>query len=99
MRPDSPRQPGLSFASVLDQLRQAAERRPVFSKDMPQYTDHLWDEDFLALFSHSFLIREPAKVLTSVHKNWPEFVAKEIGFAEQRALFDRLWERDGAPPR
>ena len=66
---------------------------------MPQYTDHLWSEDFLGLFKHSFLIRDPAKVLTSVYKNWPEFAAKEIGFEEQRALFDRLWERDGrAPP-
>ncbi len=99
LEPDSPRQPGLSFASVLAQLKQAAAHKPVFLKDFPQYTDHMWSDEFLALFRHSFLIRDPAKVLTSVYKNWPEFYAKEIGFDELRKLFDILCERDGkAPP-
>ena len=99
LTPDSPRQPGLNFASVQADLERAARQGQVFTKDMPQYTDHLWDDAFLGLFQHSFLIRDPAKVLTSVHKNWPEFVAKEIGFEEQRRLFDRLCEESGeAPP-
>ena len=99
LEPDSPRQPGLTFDSVLASLKDAARKRPVFSKDMPQYTDHRWDEAFLGLFRHSFLIRDPAKVLTSCHRNWPVFVAKEIGFDDQRRLFDRLCDRDGeAPP-
>ena len=98
LQADSPRTPGLTFASVLAKLMAAAEARPVFSKDMPQFTDHLWSEDFLGHFRHSFLIRDPAKVLTSCHRNWPVFVAKEIGFDDQRRLFDRLCERDGTPP-
>ena len=42
LTPDSPRQPGLTFASVLANLKGAAEKRPVFSKDMPQFTEHMW---------------------------------------------------------
>ncbi len=94
---DSPRQPGLTCDSVLTDLKTAAKKKPVFSKDMPQFTDHLWTDEFLATFQHSFLIRDPAKVLTSVHKNWPEFVMKEIGFIELRDLFDRLSEMHGGP--
>lgn len=98
LTPESPRQPGLSYASVLAQLERAAKQGPVFLKDMPQYTDHLWTEEFLGLFRHSFLIRDPAKVLTSVHKHWPEFVDKEVGFEEQRRLFDQLCDAQGTPP-
>ncbi|MEQ8652664.1 MAG: hypothetical protein RIC87_09405 [Kiloniellales bacterium] len=99
LTPESPRQPGLTIVGVLQRLLKAAEERPVFSKDMPQYTDHLWDEAFLGRFCHSFLIRHPAKVLSSCARNWDHFVPKEIGFDDQRRLFDRLAERDGrAPP-
>ncbi len=99
IQPDSPRKPGLTYDGVLDALKSAAQSKPVFSKDMPQFTDHLWTDEFLSHFSHSFLIRDPAKVLSSCHRNWSEFVTKEIGFDDQRRLFDRLCERDGkAPP-
>ena len=33
-----------------------------------------------------------------MYKHWPDFVLKEIGFVEQRQLFDRLWKQAGAPP-
>ncbi len=96
--PDSPRTPGLTFDSVWQSLLAAAEAGPVFSKDFPHYVEHLWSDDFLARFDHSFLIRDPAKVATSMYKHWPDFVLKEIAFVEQRALFDRLWAQSGAPP-
>ncbi len=101
---DSPRKPGLSFAAVIQRLQQAASKRKVFSKDMPQFTDHLWSDDFLARFRHSFLIRDPAKVLASLQRSWDKkgdttgFTRNEIGFDEQRALFDRLWQKSGIPP-
>ncbi|MEM7427190.1 MAG: sulfotransferase family protein [Pseudomonadota bacterium] len=94
---DSPRQPGLNYDTVLARLTAAAEKRPVFSKDMPQFTDHLWTDEFLNTFQHSFLIRDPSKVLTSVHRNWPHFVMREIGFVELRDLFDRISDRQGGP--
>ena len=93
----SPRKPGLSFASVQEKLLQAAHKRPVFIKDMPQFTDHLWDSAFLGRFRHSFLIRDPAKVLASLQRSWDKkgdtvgFTRNEIGFDEQRHLFDTLF--------
>jgi hypothetical protein len=101
---DSPQKPGLSFASVLRKLNETARKRPVFSKDMPQFTDHLWDEEFLAQFRHSFLIRDPARVLASLERSWAKsgdsniFTRNEIGFDEQRRLFDILSEKHDRPP-
>jgi hypothetical protein len=100
----SPRKPGLNFSVVLERMQAAARNRPVFSKDMPQFTDHLWEDGFLDCFEHSFLIREPAKVLASLHRSWTKagsdegFTRNEIGFDEQRALFDRLCDKLGQAP-
>ncbi len=98
LRDDSPRQPGLTTRGQFEMLCEAATKGPVFVKDFPNYTDHLWDDEFLGRFNHSFLIRNPAKVLPSVHKQWDDFLAEEIGFDVQRRLFDLLSERLGAAP-
>ncbi|MCP4332747.1 MAG: sulfotransferase family protein [Gammaproteobacteria bacterium] len=101
---DSPRKPGLNFDTVLARLQAAANRRPVFSKDMAQFTDHLWQGDFLDNFEHSFLIRDPAKILTSLQRSWIKlnnaegFTRNEIGFEEQRGLFDLLCDKHGSAP-
>ena len=96
---DSVRTPGLTLASVLETLKIAASKGPVFSKDFPHYIDHMWSDELLDLFNHSFLIRDPAKTITSMYDKWPDFHEKEVGFAEQRELFDRLCDKYGeAPP-
>lgn len=95
---ESLRTPGLTLESVLENLKAMAARGPVFSKDFPHYIDHLWDDGLLALFNHSFLIRDPAKTISSMYDKWPDFHPKEVGFLEQRALFDRLCDKYGAPP-
>jgi hypothetical protein len=100
----SPRKAGLSFDTVLAKILAAARQRPVFSKDMAQFTDHLWNGNFLHNFEHSFLIRDPAKVLTSLHRSWIKsgndegFTRNEIGVDEQRRLFDLLCDRLGKTP-
>ncbi len=99
LRPDSLRTPGLSLQSVWENLKTAAETQAVFTKDFPHYVAHMWDDEFLSCFNHSFLIRDPAKTITSMFRHWPDFHAKEVGFIEQRALFDRLCDQSGdAPP-
>ena len=104
LTPGSPRKPGLSFDTVLQKMQAAALEHPVFSKDMPQFTDHLWNNEFLGRFEHSFLIRDPAKVLASLHRSWTRsgnedgFTRNEIGFDEQRQLFDLLCKLDRKPP-
>ena len=98
IKPDSPRIAGLTFDSVWQEIKTAAKQGNVFSKDFPHYIEHLWSDEFLGHFNHSFLIRDPAKVATSMHKNWPDFVLKETAFVEQRALFDRLCDKLGEVP-
>ena len=96
--PDSLRTPGLTLDSVLADLKARAERGPVFIKDFAHYVTTIWSDDFLDLFTHAFLIRDPAKTITSMHAKWPDFHEAEVGFPEQRALFDRLTAATGTPP-
>lgn len=93
-----PVKPGLSFRTVWQTLQEDAAAGRVFMKDFPHYIMHMVDADFLARFTHSFLIRTPEKMLPSMYKNWPDFMIEETGYAEQRELFDKICQRDGAPP-
>jgi adenylylsulfate kinase len=95
---NSVRTPGLTIESVWQDIQTHADNGPVFSKDFPHYIKHVWDNDFLAHFSHSFLIRDPAKTITSMYKRWPDFHADEVGFIEQRELFDKLCDLNGSAP-
>lgn len=90
--------PGLSIESVWQDIKARAEVGPVFIKDFPHYINHMWDAEFLSHFTHAFLIRDPAKTITSIYNKWPDFDELEVGFPEQRALFDLLTAIHGAPP-
>ncbi len=90
--------PGLTLESVWRRLQDAARDGPVFIKDFPHYINHMWDADFLSRFTHAFLIRDPALTITSIYDKWPDFDEGEVGFPEQRALFDLLTALNGAPP-
>jgi len=84
--------------SVLDELKLARESGPLFIKDFPHYIRHLWNDELYDLFRHSFMIRDPAKTITSMYHQFPDFHEDEIGFVEQRELFDRLCDRLGEVP-
>ncbi len=102
--------PGLTYDSVWGSLVSKAYEGAVFIKDFPHYVTGLHDYvvpgagsdgsdiSFLDAFNHTFLIRDPAKALTSLYGQWSDFSIAETGFAEQRQLFDLLTERLGAPP-
>lgn len=92
--------PGLTLDSVWGDIRQRAEKGPVFLKDFPHYINHIWTPEFLSHFTHSFLIRDPAKTITSMYAKWEDFDELEVGFPEQRALFDLLTALNGGktPP-
>ncbi|MEO0343991.1 MAG: sulfotransferase family protein [Pseudomonadota bacterium] len=94
----SVRTKGLTLEVTLKTLLEHGAREPVFIKDFPHYIDHMWTAEMLSHFNHSFLIRDPAKTITSMYDKWPNFHEKEVGFAEQRALFDFVAEMNGAPP-
>ena len=71
----------------------------MFSKDFPHYVARMWTDERLGMFDHSFLIRDPAKTISSMFRHWPDFHPGEVGLVEQRELFDRIADRDGeAPP-
>lgn len=90
--------PGLTLESVWEDIQARARKGPVFIKDFPHYISHMWTPEFLANFNHAFLIRDPAKTITSMHDKWPDFHEGECGFPEQRALFDLLTALNGAAP-
>ena len=102
--PDEKRKPGLPYASVWARILEASEKKPVFSKDMPHHTEHLWEDSFFDAINHSFLIRDPAKVLASLQRSYEKagmtdvFEANEVSFEAQRRLFGILAERNGRPP-
>ena len=97
-RPGEKTTPGLTLESVWADIRARAERGPVFLKDFPHYISHMWDADFLSHFTHAFLIRDPAKTITSMADKWPDFHEGEVGFPEQRALFDLVRALSGTTP-
>jgi len=90
--------PGLTLESVWEEIKKRARRGPVFLKDFPHYICHMWDKEFLSHFTHAFLIRDPAKTITSIYDKWPDFDEFEVGFPEQRALFDLLTSLNGTIP-
>lgn len=90
--------PGLTIESVWRDIQARAEQDPVFLKDFPHYINHMWTAEFLGRFTHAFLIRDPAKTISSMYNKWPDFDELEVGFPEQRALFDLLTAINGKPP-
>ena len=98
-KPGDKTTPGLTLESVWEDLQERARKGCVFIKDFPHYINHMWDAEFLSYFTHAFLIRDPAKTITSIYDKWPDFDAGEVGFPEQRALFDLVMAlEDGNPP-
>ena len=89
---------GLTLESVWDDIKAKAEQGPVFIKDFPHYINHMWDAEFLSHFTHAFLIRDPAKTLTSLYARWPDFDELEVGFPEQRTLYDLVTALNGSAP-
>lgn len=101
------KRPGLTLQSQLEKILGAARDAPVFVKDFAHHVKPLLqrnrntgtDMDILCplhlpKFTHSFLIRNPAKALPSLHKQWPDFNLEEAGFEDQRTLFDTVREYD-----
>jgi hypothetical protein len=90
--------PGLTFAAVHERLCGLGEDGPVFIKDFGYSVLHLADEAFLDTWQHAFLIRDPEKVLTSMHAHWPDIELGEIGFKDLHQLFEKVAERTGSTP-
>jgi hypothetical protein len=90
--------PGHNYASVWDSLR-TTENDSVFVKDFVYSVEHDLDEEKLDQITHTFLIRDPRRVVQGLAKHWPDCTFEEVGFESLHRLFNRVAERDGkAPP-
>ena len=90
--------PGLSILGVHRKLLEEVADGPVFIKDFAYSIIHLADDAFLDAFRHTFLVRDPEKVLTSMHSRWPDIALSEIGFEDLHTLFRRVADREGQTP-
>lgn len=90
--------PGLTVTSVHENLVQLAATEFVFIKDFAYSVMHLADDRFLDSHQHTFLIRDPEKVITSMHSRWPDIALGEIGFEDLHTLFNRIVDREGKVP-
>ena len=91
--------PGLTIGSVHEKLTGLAAEGRVFVKDFAYSIIHLADDAFLDSFTHTFLIRDPEKVITSMCARWPDLALGELGFEDLHTLFNRIADRQSkAPP-
>lgn len=89
---------GLTLDSVLVALDQQSRNRDIFVKDLPLYVSHMLNREILGLFRHTFLIRDPAKVILSLNETNPDFDEADLGYDALRKMFDRVTDNDAYPP-
>lgn len=87
-------------SDVLAALRAIAAKTPVFFKDTTDfhYPALLADRDFLAMATHTFIIRHPAGAIASHHALNPNLGREEIGFARLHELFEAVRAATGSTP-
>ena len=85
VRPDAGQRVGRTF-------RRVRKRGPVFLKDFPHYINHIWDAEFLVAFQPRLPDPRPGQNhhLDPRINAGPILHEGEVGFPEQRALFDLL---------
>ncbi|NNE96799.1 MAG: sulfotransferase family protein [Acidimicrobiales bacterium] len=90
--------PGHNYASVWNELSTAGRDDNVFVKDFVYSVGHTLTDEMLAEMNHSFLIRDPKRVVQGLAKHWPDCSWEEVGFESLHRLLHRIADRDGTPP-
>jgi hypothetical protein len=75
------------FGEILD-LVLGVEEKPVYFKDMAYHVAGVMDEPFVSRFTNTFIIKEPAPVISSLSSFWPDFTLEEVGYEQLHRLFD-----------
>ena len=86
------------FSAICCQLKEQAERRPLFLKDMAYHVRHHIGEPLLKTMLHSFLIRDPAKALPSLFARMPDFSYEEAGYEALEEMVDYATTLSGKAP-
>ena len=84
---------------VVDALTEEAPAPVYYQKHMTQHLLPGMDLSFTESLLNCFLIREPRRIIASYARVRASFALEELGFSQQKQLFDRECERLGeAPP-
>lgn len=89
---------GHTYAGTWDQLAGIGSTGHVFVKDFVYSVEHALTDEMLARMTHTFLIRDPKRVVQGLAKHWPDCSWEEVGFESLHRLFHRIADREGSPP-
>jgi hypothetical protein len=81
---------------VLD-LMLGVQEKPVYFEDMAYHVAAVMDDEFVSRFTNTFIIREPAPVLSSLSSFWPDFTLEETGYEQQHRPFEVAVENGEDP--
>lgn len=95
---DSPLKAEYNYQVVLEDIKSTAKEGKLFLKDFPFYFIHIVDNRFLSLFEHTFLIRDPARMLPSYFHKWPQLTFEETGYQQLYEFFERVVSKEGKIP-
>lgn len=90
--------PGHTYATVWAELVGDTQANNVFVKDFVYSVEHDLEESKLSAMTHTFLVRDPERVVQGLAKHWPDCSYEEVGFESLHRLFHRIADRDGAAP-
>ena len=79
-------EPASRPGEILASLEEAAERGPVFVKDMAYHVASFATPELLGRFRNAFMIRDPLAATASLAAHWPDFTDEEAGFDALGAL-------------
>lgn len=90
--------PGHTYAASWEELGGAAATGRAFVKDFVYSVEHELTDERLDGMVHTFLVRDPRRVIQGLARHWPDFTWEEVGFESLHRLHDRIAERTGTPP-
>ena len=90
--------PRSSYADVWGDVLSAADRGPVFVKEMPHHLGPHLTAVSIARFTSSFLIRDPAHAVPSFLAKWADVTDEELGYEAQHRAFDLVTASGDTPP-
>lgn len=64
---------------------------------MAYHVAGLMNREFVSRFTNTFIIRNPAPVISSLSRFWPDFTLEETGYEEQHRLFELAVENGEDP--
>ena len=90
--------PDSTGEAIVARLLDAAERSPVFVKEMAYQASGLLTEALLGELVNTFLVREPRAALASFARKWPDLTEEEAGYGRLGEAWDVAGRVAGAAP-